>query len=41
METQVADFEEPETEWAIERILSHSGRRADAQFEILWKSGDR
>jgi hypothetical protein len=41
LEMQVTDFEEPETEWAIERILSHSGRRADAQFEIQWKSGDK
>jgi hypothetical protein len=41
METQVADFEEHEAEWAIDRILSHSGQRADSVFEIQWKSGDK
>ncbi|KAG1833664.1 hypothetical protein DFJ58DRAFT_735992 [Suillus subalutaceus] len=38
---QVADFEASEAEWAIDRILSHHGRRTDALFEILWKSGDK
>jgi transposase InsO family protein len=41
LETQVADFDEPESEWAINRIVSHSGQRADSTFEIRWKSGDK
>ncbi|KAG1738620.1 uncharacterized protein EDB91DRAFT_1249145 [Suillus paluster] len=40
METQIADFEEVESEWAIDKILTHSGKRADSTFQILWKSGD-
>ncbi|KAJ3734579.1 hypothetical protein DFJ43DRAFT_1063427 [Lentinula guzmanii] len=40
LENQVADFEDSEGEWAIERILSHSGGRSDAIFEVKWKSGD-
>ncbi|EIW51847.1 uncharacterized protein TRAVEDRAFT_92227, partial [Trametes versicolor FP-101664 SS1] len=41
LETQVADFEEPDDEWVITRILSHSGAREDSIFEALWRSGDR
>ncbi|KAG1800903.1 uncharacterized protein HD556DRAFT_1189950, partial [Suillus plorans] len=40
METQVAEFKELESEWAIDKVLMHSGRRADSTFQILWKSGD-
>ncbi|TFK65194.1 hypothetical protein BDN72DRAFT_750877, partial [Pluteus cervinus] len=41
METQVADFEgEKEFEWAVERVLSHSGTGTDSDFELKWKSGD-
>ncbi|KAJ7154445.1 hypothetical protein C8R43DRAFT_862234, partial [Mycena crocata] len=28
-------------EWAVDRIVSHYGRRSKALFEVLWKSGDR
>ncbi|KAF7298585.1 hypothetical protein MIND_00805300 [Mycena indigotica] len=28
-------------EWAVDKIVGHHGRRAEAIFEILWKSGDR
>ncbi|KAF7348752.1 Retrovirus-related Pol polyprotein from transposon 17.6 [Mycena venus] len=28
-------------EWAVDRVLSHHGRRSKALFEILWKSGDK
>ncbi|KAJ7656513.1 hypothetical protein DFH06DRAFT_1328787 [Mycena polygramma] len=28
-------------EWAVDRIVSHYGRRTKALFEILWKSGDK
>ncbi|KAG2748592.1 hypothetical protein P692DRAFT_201654812, partial [Suillus brevipes Sb2] len=42
LETQVAEFEDQvEREWAVDRVLSHKGTRGDADFEILWKSGDR
>jgi hypothetical protein len=27
-------------EWAVERITNHYGRRSEAIFEVLWKSGD-
>jgi hypothetical protein len=37
----VADFGEPKAEWAIDRIMSHKGRRADTVFEIQWKTGDK
>ncbi|TFK61398.1 hypothetical protein BDN72DRAFT_752739, partial [Pluteus cervinus] len=37
---QVADFEEKEYEWAVDRIISHSGARTSASFEVRWKSGD-
>ncbi|KAG2158620.1 uncharacterized protein EDB93DRAFT_1245847 [Suillus bovinus] len=40
METQIAEFEEAEPEWAINKVLNHSGKRADSTFQILWKSGD-
>lgn len=40
VETQVAEFDETASEWAIDKILSHSGARSDAKFEISWKSGD-
>jgi len=40
LETQVADFEEHEAEWAIDKIFSHSGQCTDSVFEIQWKSGD-
>lgn len=37
---QVADFGDPEPEWSVERILSHSGSGTDAVFEVKWTSGD-
>lgn len=40
LENQVADFDNSEGEWVIERILSHSGMHSDAIFEVKWKSGD-
>ena len=37
-----SQIETPETdrEWAVDRILSHSGAKTDSIFEIKWKSGD-
>lgn len=40
METQVADFDEPNTKWQVDRILSHSGSGNSSVFEIRWMSGD-
>ena len=34
------DLPDHEGEWAIDKILSHSGSREESIFEILWKSGD-
>ena len=39
MDTQLSGADDGD-EWAVDRILSHSGSRTDASFEILWKSGD-
>jgi len=30
----------PEGEWAVDKILSHSGSKDNAIFEIKWKAGD-
>jgi hypothetical protein len=40
LDNQVAEFETQEREWAIDRILSHKGSRADAEFKVKWKAGD-
>ncbi|KIK50414.1 hypothetical protein GYMLUDRAFT_121589, partial [Collybiopsis luxurians FD-317 M1] len=40
LETQVADFGETEAEWAVDRVVAHSGTRTNALFQIRWKSGD-
>ncbi|KAI0066377.1 hypothetical protein BV25DRAFT_1771488, partial [Artomyces pyxidatus] len=37
---QLLGFNEAASEWAVERILSHSGQGIDAQFEICWTTGD-
>ena len=40
MDTQLGETPELDNEWAVDRILSHSGSGADATFEIKWKAGD-
>ncbi|TFK60595.1 hypothetical protein BDN72DRAFT_752192, partial [Pluteus cervinus] len=40
MDNQVADFEDKEYEWAVDRITGHSGTGVNSLFEIRWKSGD-
>ena len=40
MDTQLGDTPDTEGEWAVDRILSHSGSRTDSIFKIKWKSGD-
>jgi hypothetical protein len=39
MDTQL-DGTDMDDEWAVDRILSHTGARKEAVFEIKWKSGD-
>lgn len=41
LESQVADFEERDDEWVIDRFESHRGQGTGAIFEAVWKSGDR
>ena len=38
---QVVKPKEHSTEWAADKILSHSGSKSDALFEVLWKSGNK
>ncbi|KAJ8507317.1 hypothetical protein ONZ45_g10305 [Pleurotus djamor] len=40
LDTQIFDFEDPEPEWAVQEIKSHSGMGTDSIFEVSWKSGD-
>ncbi|EED77111.1 predicted protein, partial [Postia placenta Mad-698-R] len=41
LDSQVAELEDRDNEWAIARILSHTGARDQALFQAEWKSGDR
>ena len=41
LDSQIAEFEDRDNEWAIAKILSHAGEREGAVFEAEWKSGDR
>ena len=41
MDSQIAELEDRDNEWAIERIVSHTGKGESALFEAEWKSGDR
>ena len=36
----MAEFEDQEREWAVEKITSHKGNRSNAVFEVKWKAGD-
>lgn len=40
MVTQIALGEDLEGEWAVEKILAHSGSGKEAVFQIQWKAGD-
>jgi hypothetical protein len=40
LDNQVGITPETDGEWAVDRILSHSGSKTDSVFEILWKAGD-
>lgn len=41
LDSQIAELEDREGEWAIDRIVAHAGSGENAIFETLWKSGDR
>lgn len=38
--SQIPGFGGRQEEWAVDRILSHTGQGEDALFEVLWVSGD-
>ncbi|OBZ70684.1 Transposon Ty3-I Gag-Pol polyprotein [Grifola frondosa] len=40
LDNQVAEFENKDDEWAIDKIITHRGSREHAVFEAVWKSGD-
>ncbi|KAL7284480.1 hypothetical protein ACG7TL_001771 [Trametes sanguinea] len=37
---QLPGFGEQPREWAVDRVLSHVGKGADAKFEVQWTTGD-
>ena len=40
LDTQLGNTDGTEGEWAIDSIIGHSGSKAEATFEIWWKTGD-
>ncbi|KIM49070.1 hypothetical protein M413DRAFT_59436, partial [Hebeloma cylindrosporum] len=40
LDSQLGVGDNFEPEWAVDKILSHSGSKEDSLFEILWKAGD-
>ena len=41
LDSQVAELEDKDGEQAIDHIVSHSGSRENALFEVLWKFRDK
>ena len=39
-DSQISVGDNLEPEWAIDKILSHSGFKEDSLFEVQWKAGD-
>ncbi|KAI0078734.1 hypothetical protein K474DRAFT_1563574, partial [Panus rudis PR-1116 ss-1] len=37
---QIPGFGDNPTEWAVDRIISHSGKGVNAEFEVQWSNGD-
>ncbi|KAJ3474431.1 hypothetical protein NLI96_g12462 [Meripilus lineatus] len=37
---QIPGFGEHPKEWIVDRIISHSGKGSDAEFEVQWSTGD-
>ena len=40
LDSQLGSEESTDSEWAVDKILSHSGAKDDALFEVQWKAGD-
>jgi hypothetical protein len=40
LDTQLGNQDTPDGEWAVERIERYVGSKADAKFQVKWKSGD-
>jgi len=40
LDSQINSGNDLEPEWAVDKILSHSGSKEDSIFEVLWKAGD-
>jgi hypothetical protein len=40
LDSQINSGESLEPEWAVDKILSHSGSKKDSLFEVQWKAGD-
>jgi hypothetical protein len=40
LDSQLGSGDDFEPEWAVDKILSHSGSKEDSLFEVLWKAGD-
>jgi hypothetical protein len=40
LDSQITSENSTEPEWAVDKILSHSGSKEDALFEVQWKAGD-
>ena len=41
MDTQLSVSDDSEGEWAVDKILSHSGSGENALFEVEWKASDK
>jgi hypothetical protein len=40
LDTQLGNTDGAEGKWAVDCIIEHAGSKADAMFEIRWKTGD-
>jgi hypothetical protein len=40
LDSQLGLFENTDREWAVDRVLSHTGTGSNLTFEIQWKVGD-
>ncbi|KAL6300308.1 hypothetical protein BKA93DRAFT_829244 [Sparassis latifolia] len=41
LDSQIAELEDHDNEWAIDEIIGHTGAGTNTVFEAVWKSGDR
>jgi hypothetical protein len=41
LDTQLGNADGTDGEWAVNSIITHVGVRWDANFQILWKLGDK